>query len=92
MKPGKGEVEAKLFLQEGCRKNFLVPKPSSFSMHSVAATLRQIFIDKAKLFSYNVQKSTKTDKNIADIFYNQSLTPDDISQAGEKMFLVQSRF
>ncbi|GBO01530.1 hypothetical protein AVEN_206680-1 [Araneus ventricosus] len=51
-------------------------------MHSVAATLHQIFIEKAKRYSYIVQKSTKPDKNIADIFYNPSSTPDDISKAG----------
>ncbi|GBO12979.1 hypothetical protein AVEN_257300-1 [Araneus ventricosus] len=61
-------------------------------MHSEVATLHQIFIEKAKHYSYTVHKSTKPDKNIADIFYNPSSTPDDTSQAGEKMFLVQGRY
>ncbi|GBO01516.1 hypothetical protein AVEN_31930-1 [Araneus ventricosus] len=51
-------------------------------MHSVAATLHQIFIEKAKHYSHIVQKLTKPDKNIADIFYNPSSTPDDILKAG----------
>ncbi|GBO23715.1 hypothetical protein AVEN_45863-1 [Araneus ventricosus] len=45
-------------------------------MHSVAATLHQIFIEKAEHYSYIVHKSTKPVKNIADIFYNPSSTPD----------------
>ncbi|GBN58195.1 hypothetical protein AVEN_159187-1 [Araneus ventricosus] len=56
-------------------------------MHSMTATLHQIFIEKAKHYSYIVQKSTKPDKNMADIFYKPSSTPVAISQAGE-MFLV----
>ncbi|GBN45624.1 hypothetical protein AVEN_148932-1 [Araneus ventricosus] len=56
-------------------------------MHSVAETLHQIFIEKAKHYRYIVQKSTKPDKNIAHIFYNPSSTPDAISQTGE-MFLA----
>ncbi|GBN01861.1 hypothetical protein AVEN_171225-1 [Araneus ventricosus] len=60
-------------------------------MHSLAATLHQIFIEKAKHYSYIVEISTKPYKNIADIFYYLSSTPDAISQAGEKMFQVQSR-
>ncbi|GBM79494.1 hypothetical protein AVEN_57332-1 [Araneus ventricosus] len=37
-KPGMGRVEANFFLQESPKKNLLFPKPSSFFMHSVAAT------------------------------------------------------
>ncbi|GBO20047.1 hypothetical protein AVEN_122286-1 [Araneus ventricosus] len=57
-------------------------------MHSVAATLNQIFIEKAKIYSCIVQKSMNLDKNTADIFYYPSSTPDTISQEGEKMFLA----
>ncbi|GBO18528.1 hypothetical protein AVEN_70393-1 [Araneus ventricosus] len=91
MKLGKGKVEAKLFFTRKLQKEFFLTKPSSFSMHSVAPTLLQIFIEKAKHYSYIVQKSTKPDNNIAVIFYNPSSTPDAISQTGENMFLVQSR-
>ncbi|GBL98786.1 hypothetical protein AVEN_202787-1 [Araneus ventricosus] len=94
IKPGKEKVEAKLFFQETFRKNFLLPKPcqkKACSMHSVDASLHQILVEKAKHYSYFVQRSTKPDKHIADIFYNPSSTPDDILEAGEKMFLVQSR-
>ncbi|GBN99696.1 hypothetical protein AVEN_194702-1 [Araneus ventricosus] len=38
MKSGERKVEAKLFSTESSKKNFLFPKPFSFSMHSVAAT------------------------------------------------------
>ncbi|GBN69641.1 hypothetical protein AVEN_19044-1 [Araneus ventricosus] len=49
MKPGKGKrSKLKYFQQESFKKNFLLPKPSSFFMHSVAATQNQQFIEKAK--------------------------------------------
>ncbi|GBL99474.1 hypothetical protein AVEN_68765-1 [Araneus ventricosus] len=63
------------FLQESCRNNFLLPKLSSFSMHFVAAALHQILIGKAKYYSYIIQKSTKPDKNIANMFYNPLFNP-----------------
>ncbi|GBM03428.1 hypothetical protein AVEN_265468-1 [Araneus ventricosus] len=84
IKPGKGKVEAKLFFTESCRKNLL----HAFCLCDITS---DIYKKKAKHYSYIGQKSTKPDKNIAGIFYNPSSTPDDISQAVEKMFLVQSR-
>ncbi|GBM98807.1 hypothetical protein AVEN_46305-1 [Araneus ventricosus] len=45
MKPGKGKVD---FQQESFKKNFLLPKPSSFFMHSVVAPQHQQFIEEAK--------------------------------------------
>ncbi|GBM83226.1 hypothetical protein AVEN_81993-1 [Araneus ventricosus] len=51
MEPGMGKVEDKLFSTRKFQKNFLFPKPSSFSMH--------LFMEKAKHYSYIVQKSTE---------------------------------
>ncbi|GBN06971.1 hypothetical protein AVEN_96756-1 [Araneus ventricosus] len=48
MKPGKGRPKLKYFQQESFKKNFLLPKPSSLFMHTVAATQHQQFIEKAK--------------------------------------------
>ncbi|GBM30802.1 hypothetical protein AVEN_52597-1 [Araneus ventricosus] len=68
MKPAKGKVEAKLFFTRKLQKEFSFAQTILLLHAFWVATLNQMFIEKAKHYSYIVQKSTKPDKNIADIF------------------------
>ena len=88
LKPGRGKVEAKLFSTKQLQE--LPFSQSILLLHAFSGcdTTSAIYKNGKATMVALFEKQPSQMKDIAEIFYNPSSTPDGVSQAGEKMFLA----
>ena len=88
LKPGKGNVEAKLFSTRKLKELPFSEVILFLHAFSGCDTTSAIY-KKSKAIMVNLfKKQSRLIRDIASIFYSSSSTQNEISQAGEKMFLT----